>query len=184
MNITEYAINKKLFGGGGGKREGTAIPQGERVYRIYFNTGLPREETNEILSKLTYVQTPYFDYPANIIYALVDEALNGHIIMAAKTPLSDGEIGHYIMYLNSPFNENVRYGIVNLFSPRSDIVEADVNNGWDYSLCGGDFNWGVMQTGSIGLLGYSECYPVTDFNGLPIGAENEKIKNVLSITPF
>lgn len=163
--------------------EGTAIPRGERVEKIYFNTGLSQDETNEILSQLTYVQTDFFDAPINVLYALIDEELNGHVIVAIEAQLGY-KTGYYINYFNSPFNENVSYGTPILFSPRTDLDETIINNGWYYNLYGDNYNWGYINSISINLLGFPLGYPLTDFNGLPVGAENDKIKNVLSITPF
>ena len=60
----EYFLSKIT---GGGTVEGTAIPVGEKVEKIYFNTALPIEETNKYLSQLTYVQTPLGKFPINMI---------------------------------------------------------------------------------------------------------------------
>ena len=46
MNITELALYKKLFGGGFGKLEGTAIKADELVEKVYFNIYNTVEETN------------------------------------------------------------------------------------------------------------------------------------------
>ena len=82
MNITEYAINKKLFGGG--KRGGTAIPAGVAVDRIYFNTNNTREETSALLSQLTYIEG-LMELPIALIYGHCDGNFEGDFIYAIKS---------------------------------------------------------------------------------------------------
>lgn len=89
MDIFELAKAKKLFGGGGGKREGTAIPVGEHVDRIYFNTELPVEEMRNYLSQLTYIQTPLLGAPLCALYAKPTSEYTGIYIIAVK--ISDTE---------------------------------------------------------------------------------------------
>ena len=156
-----------------GVNEGTAIPRGEHVDKIYFNTSLPQDETNEILSQLTYTPMPGFDGPVNILYAWANENMDGHVIIAAQTELEDeeGRTGHYIIYFNSPFREDASFGTPILFNPRHhlDIIPG---NGWDYRLYGELNNWGYIHSGSISLLGFADSgfQALTEFNGLPIGA--------------
>lgn len=172
--ITELAIAKKLFGGGIGKREGTAIPAGEVVERIYFNTELPVEEMLAYLSQLTYVQTPLLEYPLCAIYANTTDGQTGIFIVASK--LSDT---NYVINLVTNVTEKdfvLLYG-----TPFVDSGDMGYYNGWhkarDFKHNSADFD---LVVDSLGVYGAS----IADFNGIPVGAENEKIKNVLSITPF
>ena len=178
MNITEYAIAKKLFGGG--KRTGTAIKAGEIAERIYFNIHNSVEETNAILSQLTYIQTPLSEVPLYPVYANTNDGDYGSFIFICKLP-AFGE---------PPYDNE--YQIVEILSVSQgysasyygvSVTEHGVYNGW------GCF---VKHDGLIpdeyvlpmGIQLYTKGYSLTDFSGLPIGAENEKIKNVLSTTPF
>ena len=178
MDIFELAKAKKMFGGGGGKREGTAIPVGEVVDRIYFNTELPVEEMRNYLSQLTYVQTPLLESPLCAIYAKPTGDNTGIFIFA--TIARDNEYSI----------ECVTNIVTQEFATLYFTVSADDSgknspsyNGWQkayrfkQSNAEEQFDIGVD---SLGVFGAS----ITDFNGIPVGAENEKIKNVLSITPF
>lgn len=179
MNITELALYKKLFGGGGGKREGTAIPYGQPVERIYFNTEKTKAEIDAILSQLTYVDVG-LGTPVSMIYA---NTLNG-------------DVGNYIYAANN----NGTYEIILLMGLTAETAKQytiynsdfDSPGGWwthselvfQYEVNG--HNQGVYQTLMIPyameVIGIGTT--LTEFMGVPIGAENEKIKNVLSITPF
>lgn len=175
MDIFELAKAKKMFGGGGGKREGTAIPADAVVDRIYFNTNNTREETNAILSQLTYIEG-VMEYPVSLIYANLDENYEGDCLYAIKmTHPTQGEIYGIAYTLYAGGTETVLFGALD---------SSAFENGWmkGYESYGsGEYN------GAVGLQ-FMELQkkgqPVTDFAGLPVGAENEKIKEVLSITPF
>jgi hypothetical protein len=153
-----------IGGTGGGNTapiEGTAIPVGVPVEKIYFNTNLSVEETYAYLSQLTYVQTPLLEYPINIIAA---NEKNGdyRAILAFKYDDGSYDLEFITSVANSLsvvlFNEN---GIATAFLDYEQGAKADIYSVYTYF-----FN------------------PLSDFNGIPVGAENEKIKNVLSITPF
>lgn len=183
-NITEYAINKKLFGGGGGKREGTAIPRGVAVDRIYFNTENTIKETNALLSQLTYVQTQLLEHPICAIYAnaATEAPYYGSFIIAIK--VSDSE---YWLAEISNITDALSYNFYN-----SSYYKWKKTNGWknlyktevaygDNAICG--YMW-ITSMFVLKELGEMPFTPLTEFMGIPVGAENEKIKNVLSITPF
>lgn len=174
MNILEYAKFKKMFGGGKGSVapvEGTAIPVGEAVGRIYFNTNLSVEETNEYLSQLTYVQTPLYEYPISVIYA----EQNGDQICALFATLITTDKNDYQIMVTS----DIRIEPMLLFNSRG--VDRWRNNGFRVEPNDLTTYAYAVETNSIA---WEDYIALTDFNGLPIGAENEKIKNVLSITPF
>lgn len=175
MDIFELAKAKKMFGGGGGKRKGTAIPAGEVVERIYFNTANTREETCALLSQLTYIETELSEAPIYPIYVNINENNKGDFVLAIK--YNSTEYGIMYMY-GVDVSPAVLFGLTE---------NPTANNGWLYG--------GVEYRSAIGFINYLDAgvqfvclnkigQPVTDFMGLPIGTENEKIKNVLSITPF
>lgn len=149
--------------------EGTAIPVGEPVERIYFNTNLSIEETNAYLSQLNYVQTPLNEMPLNVLYASSD---GGELF--ALIAFEAGEEGYYISLLRSSIS-------VSPFS--STWVFRGNAYGWNVILENNSGYYDIV--GSISSASEYEGYsPLTNFQGLPIGLENEKIKNVMSITPF
>lgn len=160
---------------GGGKREGTAIPAGEIVDRIYFNTNNTREETTALLSQLTYVEG-IMEYPIALIYACVDQNYEGDLIFAVKfQDPTYGEIYVISYQLCLTGISTTLFGMVDGMA---------FENGWmkGFESYGTD-----GYSGAVGLQ-FMELrkkgQPLVDFTGVPIGAENDKIKNVLSITPF
>lgn len=170
MNITEYAIAKKLFGGGGGgsgKREGTAIPVGEAVERIYFNIHNTIEETNALLSQLTFVPTMLLEYPLCPIYAHSADGATGWFVFVVKAE------DNYAIELVTDVQQ--KHGVTLYRS-----YDRNEHNGWIQST-NIDPYW-IIPMGMC--LSYENGQALTDYFGMPIGAENEKIKNVLSVTPF
>jgi hypothetical protein len=160
----EYFLSK--ITGGGGSVEGTAIPVGVPVEKIYFNTALSVEETNAYLSQLTYVDIG-FGTPINILYAQTSDGNEGTIILARRV-----EGGYSINIVG-----NVSEG-------KSDAVFVGGANGigWSSHRLENVTDTVYCHFNMIDIVNISPV--LTNFNGLPIGAENEKIKNVLSITPF
>lgn len=176
-DIFELAKAKKLFGGGGGKREGTAIPVGQAVEKIYFNTNNTIEETNAILSQLTFVDLG-FGSPMCLVYANTIDGDVGNYIAVSKNN------GNYdIMLITSITQENGPTHTI-----YSSTREAGGCNGWinaeanAFYYQGAYWSQRIYFSNAMEMLNNGEN--LTDFQGVPIGAENEKIKNVLSITPF
>ena len=177
MNITELALYKKMFGGGGGKREGTAIPYGQPVERIYFNTENTKEETDALLSQLTYVEG-ILNCPVHFIYANTLDGNVGNFIFVMNTGTG------YEITLLTALTETSGAKEYTIYASNSDVI----NNGWwtngDTVFTHNSVAW--MQTlwvpNSMEVIHSGET--LTEFMGVPIGTENEKIKNVLSITPF
>lgn len=183
MNILEYALAKKMFGGkgsgesGGGTDdsivapiEGTAIPVGEPVERIYFNTNLSVEEVDSYLSQLTYVDMG-LDYPVYFALFSTTSFIDGIVVIKA-----DG--GYGIAYAHGMSLTD--FGLCNVYdSYKGWLITEDVYYG------GRNEEIGFVPSAIpfYGLDG-SGLTSIPDFNGIPVGAENEKIKNVLSITPF
>lgn len=169
-----HLLAEDMANGGGANVEGTAIPVGEKVKKIYFNTNLSVKETNAYLSQLTYVQTDLLPYPICAIYARTADGVTGIFIIAVKV---DEE-----WYELSVITDIVNKYAINIYSPQS-LTEN--NNGWYYSSYGVGSNDNRLYIGGGNVVfDGTDGIALTDFNGLPIGAENEKIKNVLSITPF
>lgn len=164
MDIFELAKAKKLFGGG--KREGTAIPVGQPVERIYFNTNNTAEETNALLSQLTYMQTPLSADPIHPIFAYIDPNGNGYT----------GKV-IYAIHIGNAYFISCATDLINQVGDTL-YSTSGIFNGWNYKNL--DNTGLTCMVGAVVLNSVS----LTEWNGIPVGAENEKIKNVLSITPF
>lgn len=160
---------------GGGKREGTAIPVGQHVDRIYFNTELPVEEMRAYLSQLTYIQTPLLEAPLCAIYVNTANGQTGFFVIATKISNNDYAILCITNVANGEFASIYGTHLV-------DIQDQGYYNGWQkaYNFAYAGYVQLDLTVNSIAVNGAS----IADFSGLPVGAENEKIKNVLSITPF
>lgn len=164
--------------------ESTPLPAGEMAGTIYFNTWQDQTVTAEILSKLTYVQTEFLEYPISLIYACVDENMQGHFIYAVNAIMGWFDPGFHIFYSKDLADSNSEK--VQLFT--SLYSEAGVRNeGWSRQLIGNMYEWGVINSNSISLLSGDMGQinnVLTAFHGYPVGAENNKLKDVFSITPF
>ena len=112
------------------------------------------------------------EYPIALIYACVDGNYEGDLIYAIKS----GE-------LYGICQQRSLTGLATTIFIGIDDVEY-FNNGWRKLNSGfstdGETNYFCVQFMELHKTGQ----PLADFMGLPIGTENEKIKNVLSITPF
>ena len=157
---------------GGGKREGTAIPVGEVVDRIYFNTNNTREETMAILSQLTFIETPLYPSPIYLIYVNT----------------ADGNLGSFMLVAKTGGGDDVNFEIIEARDITSEILTSYFWSGMDgtingWNLCPSEvtYNIPVLFSG-VKLVDFGAA--LSDFGGIPVGTENEKIKNVLSITPF
>ena len=163
MNIVEYAKLRKMLGGGGTPSKPTAIPTGKVVDKIYFNANLSNEQVDAYLSQLTYVDIGVGN-PLNLLYVQTSDYNGGIFVFAGK--FDDG------------------YGIFcwNTVSTQSGTVMYTSTSGVAHDqLISGDTKVFIPYV-QYDLT--CEEPILNDFMGVPIGAENEKIKNVLSITPF
>lgn len=176
-DIFDLAIAKKMFGGG--KREGTAVPADKSVERIYFNTANTREQTNALLSQLTYIEG-VMEYPMHIIYANSAISTSKGWADCLILALKDGD--NYMLeelFMNSGGDIDAQYFY------NSNNAEWEQTNGW----YGAPKNWydglqcDFYSVDSI-FVACAGSLNSSAIDGIPIGAENEKIKNVLSITPF
>jgi hypothetical protein len=160
----EYFLSK-ITGGGGSPAivEGTAIPVGAPVDTIYFNANLSNEQIDAYLSQLTYTDIG-FGNPVSLLYAQTSDYNSGIFLF-----VSQGYDGYAVLCWNTISNQ---YGAI-MYSSTVGIPNEQYNT--EHSKV------------SIPYVQYDitcEEPVIIDFMGLPIGAENKKIKNVLSITPF
>ena len=164
----EYFLSK--ITGGGGSVEGTAIPVGVPVEKIYINANNTLEQTKAYLSQLTYVQTPFFAFPIYPIFACVGDGGEGLYLFVIKYDT------HYELIGCSSLEKEIGCMIYT----NDDRKQSNRTEGvYDYRIN----DSGVVLVNKPYYI-ESKRASLTDLNGLPIGAENEKIKNVLSITPF
>lgn len=148
--------------------EGTAVPIGKPIDKIYFNTSLSTQETINYLKELTYIQTDLFSEPVYcpFIMSTSSDSLDLVFILISKSE----EENNYIITLNS-INLSGEYSIADK------IFGATYDKGWYQERIAG-------VDGSVNALNAFNNPSLSDFQGLPIGLENEKIKNVISMTPF
>lgn len=170
----EYFLSKIIGGGGTAPVEGTAIPVGVPVEKIYINLNNTLEQTKEYLSRLTYIQTPFFDVPICPIFVYMGDSINGVFLFAIQYNNDSNDYG--IGAVSSLQQE----GYLGLYCG---LKEEQYNRhegiiGSNFSTAGITYYLKGFYIDTLGAIS------LTDLNGIPIGLENEKIKNVLSITPF
>lgn len=160
--------------GKGGSSEGTPIPIGENVERIYFNVNNSVAKTVDYLSKLTYTNHPLLGDVYGIFGRTSDpNRTKIYIVLIFK------DNDHYSIHAITDLSS---FEMVTLFD--SQVISGDEGyfNGWQKAQ---GFRY-VSSTGfditidSIGVKGSS----LSEFEGVSIGLENETLKNVLSATPF
>lgn len=183
MNVTELAIYKKMFGGGTGGSptpvEGTAIPQGTAPTYVYFNLNNSPEQTNAYLSQLTYVQTDLFELP---IYGICGYLIGEKTILmfAVQAKYEESKQANYRICLFDGLSVVDIYSAGDIYGAM--MSEYYENNG--FKIMDHD-PFCIFSRGIIFLpTEIISAEELTDFMGFPLGLENEKIKNVLSITPF
>lgn len=147
--------------------EGTPIPIGKKVKEIYFNTINTTEQTDAYLSQLTYIQTQFLPDPLYPIYAYTEDGTTGCFIIAQKK--SDDN------YIITVIEDVINQSFIDIYDSREPLNNSfityydDYTNGFDYYMNGFFLN---------------NKESLSEWNGLPIGTENEKLKYVLSTTPF
>ena len=149
--------------------EGTVVPIGVPVDKIYFNSNLSKEETVNYLKELTYIQTGLFENP---VYCPFISDVNG-----------DFDLNDVLFVLIEKKDEN-KYNIsMNYMNfSRNEIGGITIFDSSAFGWNSREFAIGVG--GSVASLDIDNRPSLSDFQGLPIGLENEKIKNVISMTPF
>lgn len=179
-DIFELAKAKALIGGGG-KRTGTAVPRGVAVDRIYFNTSLTPEEVNSYLSQLTYYDSGGVIEGGQVavIYASFDENYKGHIIFVATAEHPNYGNIYFIYYRNTISGTYNEFAI---FTDERYASEELSVNGWYGQRM--ELAYSTIMFGCNLIELVPKGQPMDSLGGVPVGAENEKIKNVLSITPF
>ena len=138
---------------------GTAVPNTGYVENVYFNTNLSADEVYNILSKLTYIETPFLTYP---VYPILFANDGNPVMFVAKYIGSVSNLTYYDIYLSTDItNPETAVKILNMDSP-NDILIVEFNN-TEYTI-----NKEVIN----------------NFNGLPIGFQNDLISSLVSSTPF
>ena len=134
--------------------EGTQIPSTGYIEKIYFNTSLNIDELIDIFSNLTYYQTPFLDNP---LYPILFTT-SGRVIFIEKS-----SSGNYTI-INAGNVADQTSGTI-IFA--SKIINGKIEiASFDISEC--NINENVIN----------------EYSGLPIGAENSKLKSLVSTTPF
>ena len=152
--VGEEDVVYKLVSGG------TQVPNSGYVDMVYYNYNLTIEETNNILSQLTYIQTPLHQKPISGL--LLTENEMGIIAV-------DWGDGYEFLYL--PNLTGTAW--VTLFNS-----SATTNTSLD--------GWNSFEETeeAYRLLGTFEANVLSNYNGIPIGTENDKITSLFSTTPF
>lgn len=148
--------------------KGTAVPIGKPIDKIYFNTSLSTQETINYLKELTYIQTDLLPTPIYCPF-IMDTGINLSefvAVLIAKNAQND----YSLFVVNSKLTGNG----YELQGSKSIFLAI---GGWHLEIT-------VGVDGSVNELNALNNPSLSDFQGLPIGLENEKIKNVISMTPF
>lgn len=170
--VTNYEkVNVNVASSGsGGNVTGTAVPVNANVDKIYFNNNVSADYWYSKLELLTYLETPYIPIP---IYPITFSSDATKIILITKI-FNDSE--HLFEYSIGIFNLNTMSSIELVEVGFTQII---INNN---SLSGKI----VIYNDSL-VTNYSYqygTYSIDEFNGLPIGNQNELLKDLISITPF
>lgn len=154
INNVKPNINFKTLVGQDKEYNGTAVPNSGYVEKVYFNTSLNIDELIDIFSNLTYYQTPFLDNP---LYPILFTT-SGRVIFIEKS-----SSGNYTI-INAGNVVDQTSGTI--------IFASKINNG-------------KIEIASFDI---SECNinenVINEYSGLPIGAENSKLKSLVSTTPF
>lgn len=155
-------------GGGGSSASltGTPVPVGEYVERIYFNTLKTEEEVEEVLSKLTYrdITLGGNTNKSNIVWGGTGYVTKGLCI----TKYTDQETDRYNIVLVQIREDHLSEG----------YVIYDSYGGWKQ-----DIMLIEDQTYAISYI-IPNAESITEFMGVPIGTQNELLKDIISSTPF
>lgn len=135
--------------------QSTVVPNDAYVEKVYFNSNLTVDEVVNILSTLTYYQTPFLRFP---IYPILFSATGSPVVFAVRADMGEKGIVYEI---------NIAYDLANSVYDRIFLsYEAEVSAGFYKSEC--NINENVIN----------------DYSGIPIGIENSKLKSLVSTTPF
>ena len=143
--------------------EPTAINPTGTYDKVYFNTSLSDDEVLQIIEKLEFVSFPYgeSDGYANYVYA----------------PYILTDFSNSIVILKSVNNNtaSVNYMIVS-FDNNLQVDEYY----WFYNVDFNSYGWQEF----VNPIPFATVGGVDNFDGLPVGQQNDLLKNLVSATPF
>lgn len=139
------------------KWQGTAVPNSGYVDKVYFNDKLSVEEIVNILSKLTYIQTPLVEEPICPVLFANDTSP----AMFVNTWVEDG-ITLYGFYIVPNINDQ---------STAQKVWDVYINT--EISK----FVFNITEY----IVGKEV---INNLNGLPVGTQNNLLTELFSITPF
>lgn len=155
-NVKEYESVTVNVPTTGGSAGGTAVPNSGNVEKVYFNTALSADEIINLIKDLTYIEISGLTDRGNIILATSDYSLA--IAIVYHDTSTGNSSTTFSMYVVNP-------AVGDLIDT---IVYYDSTNG---------LNWEFNE--------YSiNSEVINDLMGMPVGVENELIKNLVSTTPF
>ena len=149
--------------------EGTAVPTNQVVEKIYFNHYLSDEEWVSMLDTLTYIETPllpipicpiYFSSTGNPIIIIENHSTITRSVynFTAITDISTQTFTNLAQFQKVTDNMIDQY--VHLWNT---TISNSLNSDYSYN---------------------ANAYGIDNYSGLPIGYNNELLKNYISITPF
>lgn len=148
------------------KQVGTAIPTSDLVEKAYFNKNMSNEEIISLCDK--YCSIPIDESGEMLIYPIVVDITNYKLIVLQKNNLDDGNIFYQLAMLK--FNASSgEFG--------QDDTTPTI---WVYTNINEDLQGFKLENDYL-ELNWTTYY---DFNGVPIGNNNDKIVDLVSITPF
>ena len=139
--------------------QGTVVPNTGYVNKIYFNDKLSANEVYNILSQLTYIETPFL---TDSVYPILF-ANDGNPVMFVAKHIGDvSNLTYYDIYLTTDItNPEIAVRILNMNYPNNILIV--------------EFN-------------HTECKVnkevINDYSGLLIGTENNILSQLVSTTPF
>ena len=152
----------------------TAIPHEGYVENIYLNSELSFEEIYNILSSLTYTDLSSYGLtvPTYIVFASTDTE-TACLIQGGV----DGDVSGYAISVIPDF-----FNVMNSGGNLSDYMFLSVMK--DNTGIQGIFSPNIENPNYHGTYYALNDNVLNSFGELSIGTENEKVKNLLSVTPF
>ena len=145
------------------KWQGTPVPNSGYVEKLYFNTNLPIDEVMELLASLPYVLTPFLGFP---LYPILFSNSGSPVIFVVKVEMSDAMTRYEIQYATDIVNQV------------SEVIFAGIDSegAGPLPLLDGKF-WSMSEC-------ETNCDVISNYSGINVGANNEVISKLVSITPF
>lgn len=147
-------------------KSGTVVPNSGYVNKVYFNKNMSNEEIISLCEK--YCSIPIDKFGKMLIYPIVVDVTNYKLINLVKHILDDGNF----LYQLAMFKFNASSGEFG-----QDDTTPTV---WVYNDINEDLQGFKLENDYL-ELNWTTYY---DFNGVPIGNNNDKIANLVSSTPF